>query len=1175
MKLVRLLLQAFGPFTNKVVDFPVGTADLHLIHGPNEAGKSSALRAMTDLRFGIPVRSPDDFVHAAGDLRIAGVFLDQAGNRVGLIRRKGRGATLSRLNLGTEEPDTTLTVDGTQERELTGGLERTEFEAMFGLNHARLREGGKLLLNGEGDLGSALFEASAGTHGIAALLAALEADEKKLYSSHGRAQNAVINEARRKLEEHRQAWRQAQTKPADWQALNRAHETALATVDEITKKLEILRQRENELTELRTVEPLLRDHDLVAAEVQSLAGIPDLAENCREERLAAVQAMRHAQQILSEAEAELERCAIALNGLAIEPQILTQGEVIERLISEIAAAGHYRIEVQQQEIIIERIEQDLDVRVARLASGRELEAVIKAVPSDADRIAINDHLLHVSRLQERLQGLQQRAEEVDQLITEIDQVQTGPALTSRQALAAAIRQAQSLGDVVRQKADFEGQIREFESQLQVALSDLGTTSEESLRNTRPILETSIAITKQELIELDEDLKKARNEYQLVGRDLDDQWLRQRQLAAEGEVVTSETLRRARMRRDEGWTLIRKVYIERDQSVDDLVQSFDANLSLPGAFEAAETEADRQADLLRADAKRATSFEECLARIEQMDARRQDLEREMAAVSARRGDLCALWTQRLREAGLPNLEPDALREWQGKRLEAFKLAERVAGLRLDWKRLLQAISDNTSTLIKALQGIGNPVAEAHVEDANELSSLIDQATRWEQHAAEAEAKRNVLIKTAHAQRLEQDKLQGSIGKTETELHYHQSKLRDWHVRLFMPSGGVPDAIKARLDELDQLGLQVSALSDARARKAHVQAILDDLRAQSKELAGLLGEPALTSLDDFASRLRRRLFTSRENEQQRNVLIRDQSKAQDKKRLAEQEQIMQQGVLVRLCAAAGVETIDKLPELEEMASLKRQAHKTLLQLSQQLVKVSARPKDELRKSMSTLDSIMIDSERERCRGEIQQQEQEQVAAQRMEEQTRQALQAIDASDRAAIAREAMESAAARYRGALRPWARLKLARALLQEALNRFRERAQGPMIAAASSYFALITGETYERLLTDETEEGPVLCAVRKRGARIGIEEMSEGTADQLYLALRLAALALRRTSHSQMPLILDDALVTSDDDRAANILRALSKFSEGGQVMIFTHHRHLIDVARSALGEEGFVSHAL
>ena len=53
MKLARLLLQAFGPFTDKTLDFAASPGNLHLIYGPNEAGKSSALRAITDLRFGI------------------------------------------------------------------------------------------------------------------------------------------------------------------------------------------------------------------------------------------------------------------------------------------------------------------------------------------------------------------------------------------------------------------------------------------------------------------------------------------------------------------------------------------------------------------------------------------------------------------------------------------------------------------------------------------------------------------------------------------------------------------------------------------------------------------------------------------------------------------------------------------------------------------------------------------------------------------------------------------------------------------------------------------------------------------------------------------------------------------------------------------------------------------
>jgi exonuclease SbcC len=132
-----------------------------------------------------------------------------------------------------------------------------------------------------------------------------------------------------------------------------------------------------------------------------------------------------------------------------------------------------------------------------------------------------------------------------------------------------------------------------------------------------------------------------------------------------------------------------------------------------------------------------------------------------------------------------------------------------------------------------------------------------------------------------------------------------------------------------------------------------------------------------------------------------------------------------------------------------------------------------------------------------------------------------------------------------------------------------------MVAAASRYFSLISGGRYPRLLADEEGEQPVLRAEREDGARIGVEAMSEGTADQLYLALRLAALELRRSSHPQMPLVLDDVLVTSDDERVSNSLRALADFAGGGQVMLFTHHRHLIDLARSTLDEGAFAVHNL
>ncbi|MGC2519699.1 MAG: AAA family ATPase [Burkholderiales bacterium] len=1177
MKLARLLLQAFGPFTDKTLDFSESASNLHLIYGPNEAGKSAALRAITDLRFGIPLRSPDDFIHSTGQMRVAGLFIDDQGEPIGLIRRKGRGATLSRFDVATEQPDPALPVLREHELALTGGVERSEFEAMFGLNHARLRAGGDLLLKGEGELGSALFEASAGTRGIAAILTTLDDDAKKLFNPHGRAQNATINEARRQLDEQWHAWREAQTKPAEWQALNRAHEQAKAKLTEIEKAIEALRRRGNELTELRTVEPLLRQHDRALAELQALAEVPDLPASAREERLAAEQAQGRAQQEFQDAELELTRCAEALAVLVIETPLLEHAEVIERLAAGVEAASRSRIEAQQQQAIVERIDAELTARAARIAPGRDIREVLNAAPSEADRVALNNHLQAISRLNERLAGTLQRALELDEALNaEAEEAPALPDPTVRQSLAEALQRAQALGDVGRRRGELDRQIGELEGRLIQSLSDMGAESEQVLRRAQPLLEAQIAQARQELAEIEEAERDAHRDDRQLERDLEQQRLEQRQLAAEGEVVTAETLRLARERRDDGWTRVRKAYVDRTEDAAELGRAFDADRLLPDAFEAAQEESDRQADLLRANAKRAVASEQCSTRIEQMEARRREIAAALASLGARRESVLAGWTARLTQSQLPALDVDALHEWQGRRDVVLEFAGRLAGLRSDREGVLAEASIAASALVVTLRAAGQTVAEVKVGgEVDALPSLMGQALQWEKKAAEGEAERGARARALRVQQADRKKVDALIVQTETDLRRHEGALDAWHGRLFLPSDSAAETVKARLEELDALARQSTVLNDARLAQTHHNAVVNDIEARAAQLAMLVGEPGPVSVDDFTDRLRRRLVASRESEQARNTLIRDQDRAQKKKRQAQTELEQQGAVLAQLCSAAGVAIADLLPEREESAARKRQAQTHLSTLRQQLAQASARPEEELRQSLAGQDAVAIESERERSRLEIGQRETEQASARQAEEQARRVLEAIDTSDRAATAREAMESAAARFRAAIRPWARLRLAHALLMESLNRFRERAQAPMVAAASTYFSLMTGGRYQRLVADEADDKPVLRAQRADGVRIGVEAMSDGTADQLYLALRLAALDLRGASHPHMPLVLDDVLITSDDERAANILRALERFAEGGQVMIFTHHRHLIDVARAALGDKALAVHSL
>ncbi len=89
--------------------------------------------------------------------------------------------------------------------------------------------------------------------------------------------------------------------------------------------------------------------------------------------------------------------------------------------------------------------------------------------------------------------------------------------------------------------------------------------------------------------------------------------------------------------------------------------------------------------------------------------------------------------------------------------------------------------------------------------------------------------------------------------------------------------------------------------------------------------------------------------------------------------------------------------------------------------------------------------------------------------------------------------------------------------------------------------------------------------------------MSEGTADQLYLALRLASLSvhLDDPDHEPAPLVADDILINFDDGRALAALAALADLSRRTQVLFFTHHDHLAEIARAHLPADLVFVHRL
>jgi uncharacterized protein YhaN len=147
-------------------------------------------------------------------------------------------------------------------------------------------------------------------------------------------------------------------------------------------------------------------------------------------------------------------------------------------------------------------------------------------------------------------------------------------------------------------------------------------------------------------------------------------------------------------------------------------------------------------------------------------------------------------------------------------------------------------------------------------------------------------------------------------------------------------------------------------------------------------------------------------------------------------------------------------------------------------------------------------------------------------------------------------------------------LKLASLLLRRGIERYRQRKQGPLLGRASELFARLTLGSFTSLQADFNEQDePVIVGVRPDGRHVAVDGMSDGSLDQLYLALRLATIESHVTKHEPMPLIVDDILVHFDNARAAVALQCLAELARQTQVILFTHHEHLAQLAMSAGGD--------
>jgi uncharacterized protein YhaN len=338
------------------------------------------------------------------------------------------------------------------------------------------------------------------------------------------------------------------------------------------------------------------------------------------------------------------------------------------------------------------------------------------------------------------------------------------------------------------------------------------------------------------------------------------------------------------------------------------------------------------------------------------------------------------------------------------------------------------------------------------------------------------------------------------------------------------------------------------------------------AHAPELSGVARDDAAEALlERFGRGLRDReqlSLLAREIEERE----REQSSRRALLALAEQE-------LSELMQTAGARDLGELSELESRARQARQSRAELHGLEATLAGVAGpRGLAVLLAEAEGTDGAELGARLEELERSIPELEDRHSVMIGRVESYQGGLDRFELAE-APEAAEEEQALAASLRAEVERYARARLASVLLRREIERYREENQGPVLRRASELYGKLTRGEYHGLRVGREERS--IVALRGKDLEVGVEGLNEAARYHLYIALRLASLE-RYLQHAEpLPLVLDDVLIHFDDDGARAALGVLGELSKHVQVLLFTHHRHNLELAREAIASESLFIHEL
>lgn len=1167
MKLQSLRINHFGHFAD--FELPFEDASFVVLHGHNEAGKSTLLEFVRKVLFGFEERERFSFGDG-GEIGGRLLFDLSDGRRVDLSRRKGRKNTVQVQIDGVDSG-----LDEVGFKRLIGDPDANLFKSIFAIGLDELRNADESLKHES--LRSALYAGGMGAGlNLQELLGDLESQALALFKSGG--SKPAINAVSREIADLMKQLRGHIVKPDDYHDRERRWREEQTCADHLVQRLRELRAEQARIDGVLKALPLWNERRMWLAERAVIVLPPNISSDGRRNFENVVRDLRRLQSECLDLERELGQTRHRLSELRVDEDVLAEQAEISDCRELEGPFREAHAELPELHRKLKAGTGEVEAELHQLRPGWTLGNLKSFSLSAAAKHALG--------------ALKSKRDE-----------QRGQAATLQAKLNAAIEQRQQADDelrelggehdvsrlvlLVEQSNDYSAEAKSLVKERELRLKLQNSINAQRLKLVPPLTDDIatpelLTVPPKELAQKFEvDLREANSRLMTLNANCSSKGAALRQLQDQlrrldmqhGTVPTRDEVAASRHQRDEQWQRIRDQFIEGD-AVQSPVE--------PQDFEASIATADRLADEIYENAEAVSQRERLHLDIEHASGELTVLQTELAQQQAMIERLHESWRSHWMTAGIEPLPPEAMSRWVDEHAKYVALMHDAAAKDVEIELLASRCSKFEAALQVAITESG---LNAKLASAFDVKSALTFAKQTVKSVETANERRKSALGARKKQQQTVERLEAEQRDLQASEVQWQA---DWQVmlsQLELPSDWSIELASSVVDRLTVTQAKLKQLADLQARIELLQARIREFEPRVAALAQRLSEPFDGDRPEVTARkLHVRHAEAMDAKKDRVQLVEAELLQASKLETKTAERTRLEGERADLWRRAGLiqdghvdrelpndggtderELTEKFLKLATQAERAEELDNKLAELGRQLDLLrGSEPNAEFESRLSSADETQLRARLSEIKVQLSETERAEQATRESAGGLRREFESLDGTSHAAMLQESVAQNQAKLVSEIHRYVPLVFARRLLQDAIASFEREHQPELVRDISKLFASLTrGEYIE--IERPTSDRDLIYVRRHDGAERSPEQLSTGTREQLYLAIRLGYIRHYCRGAEPLPIVMDDVLVNFDIERAKATMETLREFSRDVQVLFFTCHDYFVDVIREVV----------